>query len=172
MTFLKKFLKIQSVFLIELIESLEKPNCFFLSNLFIFIYLIYFSNQSLLNGFLHFRQCLHHNNILARKQVKNKCSKYEVHVTSVTIYNDNCPLMWSAEIRDPVTVLFNYVRKGSCSISCFFIIIQILTLVCQINWIAAKSPRTHENFLCLGCRAWLSLVFSIIYRVVLMYVYF
>ena len=53
-----------------------------------------------------------------------------------------------------------------------FIIIQILTLVCKRNGIAANSPRAHENFLCLGCRLWLSLVFSIIYRVVLIYVYF
>ena len=50
-------------------------------------------------------------------------------------------------------------------------IIQILALV-KINRIAANSPRAHENFLCLGCRLWLSLVFSIIYRVVLIYVYF
>ena len=53
-----------------------------------------------------------------------------------------------------------------------FIIIQILTLVCKINGIAVNSPRAHENCLCLGCRLWLSLVFSTIYRVVLIYVYF
>ena len=53
-----------------------------------------------------------------------------------------------------------------------FIIFQMLTLVYKINGMPANSPRAPENFLCLGCRLWLSLVFPIIYRVILLYVYF
>ena len=70
---------------------------------------------------------------------------------------------------------YNVIQTRTYTFLFYFvlsIIIQILTLVCKINGIAVNSPRAHENFLCLGCRLWLSLVFSIIYRVVLIYVYF
>ena len=51
-----------------------KTELIFLINLFIFRGLRgkglnAFFNQPLLNGFLHFQQCLHHNSILAGKQV-------------------------------------------------------------------------------------------------------
>ena len=73
------------------------------------------------------------------------------------------------------SVIQTFIKTWSLYFVLFIIIliiIQILTPVFKIKGIAINNPRVFcKNFLCLGCRLWLSFVFPMIHRVALIYVY-
>ena len=115
-------------------------------------------------GSPHFQQCLQY---YSRKTSKDHMLS-EVKTKSVLLASQYIMIL----PFDVISSVMQTCTKSFLFYFILFIIIQILTLVCKINGIAPNSPRAHKNFLSLGCRLWLSLVFSIIYRVVLIYVYF